>query len=151
MKWLRGLRWEEIDDNLILRHVTSKRGKEIEIDLHNAPLVMAELERLGTRPASGPVIIHANVGVPYKAMTFRYLWRKLATEAGIPKTVRNMDTRAGAITEALQAGANLEDVRKAATHSDTSMTVRYSRGDQQAVAEVMQLRAKNANKTGTES
>ena len=32
-KWVRGLRWEEIDENLILRHVTSMQQKEIELDL----------------------------------------------------------------------------------------------------------------------
>jgi hypothetical protein len=149
-KWLRGLRWDEIDQNLVLRHVTSKKQKEIEIDLHNAPLVLAELARYATVPKGGPIVVHEGTQLPYKAMTFRYLWRKVATKAGIPKTVKNMDTRAGAITEALQAGARIEAVRKAATHSDQGMTARYSRNDSAEIADVMKLRAERANKTGTE-
>ncbi len=39
-KWLRGLRWESIDENMTIRHVTSKRGKPIERSLRNAPMVM---------------------------------------------------------------------------------------------------------------
>jgi hypothetical protein len=54
------------------------------------------------------------------------VWRKVATAAGVPKTVYNMDSRAGAISEATDAGAELEHVRHAATHSDISMTQRYS-------------------------
>jgi hypothetical protein len=54
-----------------------------------------------------------------------------------------MDARAGAITEAIGAGAALEDVRHAATHSDISMTQRYSRGSAEKVAKVMQLRVKH--------
>jgi len=38
-KWLRGLRWSEIDENFILRHVTSKNNKPIEVDLELAPMV----------------------------------------------------------------------------------------------------------------
>jgi len=59
-----------------------------------------------------------------------------------------MDTRAGAISEATDAGAPLEKVRKAATHSNISMTQRYSRGDEQATAEVIRIRT--AHKTRTE-
>ena len=57
------------------------------------------------------------------------------------ETVRNMDSRAGAITEALSSGARMQSVRKAATHSTEAMTQKYSRGDEAEVAEVMQLRA----------
>jgi hypothetical protein len=58
-----------------------------------------------------------------------------------------MDTRAGAITEALEAGAPMDAVRKSATHSNSSMTQRYSRGDAEAVSNVLQHRAAHRNKT----
>ena len=152
-KWLRGLRWNEIDVNLILRHVTSKRiNKEIEVDLHNAPMVIEELKLLAglgpdtklTRdhlPASGAVI--KRDALPYLAINFRRDWRRAARAAGIPDDVYNMDSRAGAITEATELGADLEHVRHAATHSDIAMTQRYSRGSRQKVDNVMQLRAKS--------
>ena len=64
LKWLRGIRWSEIDDNLILRHVTSKRQKEIEVDLKLAPMVMEELALLGERQKSGPLIVNQATELP---------------------------------------------------------------------------------------
>ncbi len=149
-KWLRGIRWEEIDEQLILRHVTSKRQKEVEINLTLAPMVMEELrfdylivepfkrERL---PARGPVIVSEATGLPHNAWEFRRLWRDIARSCGIPDHIYNMDSRAGAITEAFSTGVAADAVRKSATHSELSTTNRYSRGDADAIAEVMRARA----------
>jgi hypothetical protein len=147
-KWITGMRWEEIDQNMILRHKTSKRGKDIEVNLRLAPMV---LEELGTDdrsilPAAGPLIISETTGFPYSTDDFRRKWREIADEVGVPKTIKNMDTRSGAISEATDAGADLEHVRHAATHSDIGMTQRYSRGATDKVAGVMQLRADHRNK-----
>lgn len=154
-KWLRGIRWSEIDDNLILRHVTSKRLKDVEVDLKLAPMVLDEFEKQfgGTTrdklPQTGPVIVYEKTGRCYVTYQFRWLWRRVASFAGIPKAVRNMDSRAGAISEATDAGAALEDVRHAATHGDIKMTQRYSRGSAEKTAKVMQLRSAHRNKGGT--
>lgn len=145
-KWLRGLRWDEIDDNLILRHVTSKRDKLIEIPLSLAPMVMEELALSG-RKATGPVIVFEHTGLPWRAVWFRKVWRQLADECGIPKSVRNMDSRAGAITEASEAGAPMEHIRKAATHSQIAQTEKYSRGDAEQAANVLRIRAEHRKKT----
>jgi integrase len=89
-KWMRGLRWNQIDENLILTHTTSWANKEIKFDLKNAPLVLRELKALNRRPAdSSPVIINRRTGRPFIAATFRALWRQIADEAGIPKNVKN--------------------------------------------------------------
>jgi hypothetical protein len=146
-KWLRGLRWSEIDRDLIVRHTTSKRQKDIEVDLKNAPMVIEELRYfLPDIPASGPMIVYEGTRVPYVAQQFRWMWRKVATAAGVPKTVYNMDSRAGAISEATDAGAELEHVRHAATHSDISMTQRYSRGSTEKIANVQQMRSAHRKK-----
>lgn len=150
LKWLKGLRWEEISDDLILTHTTSKRQKDIEIDLKNAPMVMEELKRLPKIPASGPVVVSDLNGRPWAAYEFRRQWRKLADAAGVPKTVLNMDSRAGAISEATDAGADLEHVRHAATHGDIAMTQRYSRNSTEKIASVQAKRTAHRNKTGTE-
>jgi hypothetical protein len=149
MKWLRGIRWEEIDENFIITHVTSKRQKEIVVDLKLADMVQQELllwfgaiDR-NRMPSSGPIIVSEMSGLPWRAVEYRRTWRKIADACGIPKTIKSMDTRAGAITEALKAGASLESVRKSATHSDIGMTQKYSRGDEEAIADVMKLRAAN--------
>lgn len=146
-KWLRGIRWEEIDDNLILRHTTSKKEKPIVVDLKLAPMVMAELERMGERPMTGPVILCELGRLPYVAADYRRRWRDMANSVGVPKTVWNMDTRSGAISEATDAGAELELVRHAAAHSQVSMTARYSRGSEEKIAKVMQLRVKHRGGT----
>jgi hypothetical protein len=48
--------------------------------------------------------------------------------AGLPDDVSNMDARAGAVTEALESGAPLEDVQRAATHSRSVTTLAMSAG-----------------------
>lgn len=144
-KWMRGVHWREVDGDLILRHVTSKRQKAVEVDLKLAPMVKEEMAYLrdGQILAGGPMVICELTGEPYRAHQFRRMWRIVANEAGVPKSVRNMDTRAGKITEALRLGAPLESVRKVATHSTSIMTNRYSRNDAEESAEVMRLCAEN--------
>lgn len=155
-KWLRGIKWSEItptpDGRLMLKHVTSKRQKEIEVDLRLAPMVMEELARTYPNglPTSGPVIIDDRSRIPFDANWFRQTWRTLARKCGIPDAVRNMDSRAGAITEGLIAtGGDLDSVRIAATHSNVTTTMGYSRGNAERTAAVMTKRGAHRNKTGT--
>lgn len=145
-KWLRGIRWEEIDDNMILRHTTSKRQKEVEVNLALCPMVMEEIALLEDRPTRGPIVISEYTMQPWMVTHFRRRWRQLAVAAGVPKSVRNMDSRAGAISEATDAGAELEHVRHAATHGDISMTQRYSRNARDKTDNVLRLRAAHRNK-----
>jgi len=60
-----------------------------------------------------------------------------------------MDSRAGAISEATDAGADLEQVRHAATHSNISMTQRYSRGAEGKIETVQLARIEHRNKGKT--
>jgi hypothetical protein len=94
VKWVRGLRWEEIDSNFVLRHDPGLGRKEIVFNLRKqAPRVMAELERLGTLPKSGPIVKYHLTGLPYRPIQFRRSWRVAANAAGIPKHIKNMDSR----------------------------------------------------------
>jgi hypothetical protein len=52
-KWITGLQWSSVNDNLILKHTTSKRQKGIEVDLKLAPMVMEVLAFLGGRRPRG--------------------------------------------------------------------------------------------------
>ena len=46
-KWLRGLRWNEIDaDTMILEHASSFDGTIVRLDLNAAPMVKEELAEL---------------------------------------------------------------------------------------------------------
>jgi hypothetical protein len=58
-----------------------------------------------------------------------------------------MDSRAGAISEATDAGIDIEHVRQAATHGDISMTQRYSRNGAEKTANVLRQRAAYRKKT----
>jgi len=169
-KWLRGIRWEEIDDNLILRHVTSKKQKETEVDLKLAPMVLEELQeycggqpvvttdpvtkkvmaRRDLLPATGPVILCEIHCYPWYETEFRRKWRKVANECGIPKNVFNMDSRSGAISEAIAAGVPLEFVRHAATHSDIAQTQQYDRIQAKATRRAMEARVESRKKPSTE-
>jgi hypothetical protein len=149
-KWLRGITWQEIDNDLVLRHVTSKRQKLIELNLTLAPMVMQELRaeffivepasRATRLPLRGPVVVSEETGKPYAAHEFRRLWRYIARRCGVPDTTFNMDSRAGAISEASDAGISLELIRHAATHSDVATTARYSRGSSEKTEQVQRLR-----------
>lgn len=169
-KWLRGIRWEEIDDNLILKHITSKKQKLTEVDLKLAPMVLEELQiyagderlvlvdevtkkvtvRRDLLPASGPIILNELTMMPWSANEYRRKWRKIARHCEVPDEVFSMDSRSGAISEAIAAGAPIEFVRHAATHSDVSQTADYDRGQAEATAKVMKLRmaSRNRPKTG---
>lgn len=155
-KWIKGVRWEGVDENLILRHITSKRKKLITVDLTLAPMVMEELllcfgsTDRSAMPAGGPIIKAHQFDMPWQDQAFCKAWRKLANQCGVPSSTRNMDTRATAITEASNSGASIEHIKHMATHSDIKMTEKYSRGAEDKVAGVMKARtAHRQNKTGT--
>jgi hypothetical protein len=152
-KWQRGLRWEEISNTMKLSHPISKSrtGKILERDLTLYPMVMAELAKIPPEKRTGPVVVaewKSAAGRPWKQSWFRQKWRLVATKAGIPKSVWNMDSRAGGITETIEAtGGNIEVARKEAEHSDSKTTMRYSRRKAEALKEatilVGDFRAKN--------
>jgi hypothetical protein len=150
-KWVKGLRWEEIDADFVLDHLTSKKKKPAAIELLIEPMVVEELRRLArlspnaklTRdkfPERGPVIVCERSGVPWRADKFRRRWRELARACNISDKVKEMDSRAGAISEALDAEVPIEHVSSAATHSDTKMTRRYNRSQQTQTANAMSKR-----------
>jgi hypothetical protein len=63
-----------------------------------------------------------------------------ARASGIPDHIWNMDARAGGISEADDAGADLDAIRSAAGHTQTSTTARYVRGTIGKSREVAKLR-----------
>ena len=101
-KWLSGLRWSDIDEELILT-VTADR----KIDLKNCPMVMEELAHIGyPLPVSGPVIVDEASGLPYLPQQFCREWRAAADAVGIPKSICNMDSRPRASTPTEVAAEN---------------------------------------------
>lgn len=150
-KWLRGMRHEEISSTFNISHPISKsrhHGKVLDRDLRLYPMVMAELERIPQEKRRGPLVVCELTGRPWRGNTFRMHWRKIATKAGVPEGVWNMDSRAGGITETIEAtNGNLEAARKEAEHSNAKTTERYSRRKRQSndatAVIVADFRAKN--------
>ncbi len=62
-----------------------------------------------------------------------------------------MDTRAGAATEANEAGAGLEAIQAALAHSRTDTTLRYIRRQSRKIADVAKARSQSReqNRSGT--
>ncbi|WP_238180118.1 integrase [Methylobacterium haplocladii] len=127
-RWANGLTWSDIDANLVIRKATTKTGAFAAHDLKLCPLVRDLIEMIPHEARVGPVIIDELAGRPFAESAYGREWRVVARAAGVPDHVWNMDARAGAITEAEDAGADLDHIRSAAAHSQTATTQRYSRG-----------------------
>jgi hypothetical protein len=140
-RWANGLTWNHIGPDMILRKRTTKTGAEVAFDLKLYPLVMEELELVPADRRVGPMIISEQTGLAYRSERFSKTWRDIATAAGVPRDVYNMDSRSGGITEAASAGAPLELIRHHATHRDPKMTARYSRPSPEQNNTVAKLRA----------
>lgn len=136
-KWF-GLRWEHIDEHLVLRFVPSKTqgktGKSVTYPLSMAPMVMEELTMLPpAETRSGPVVINGRTGLPPTANNFRKGWYHDRAVAGITKKAWARDLRASGITEARGADVKLDDAAMVAGHSSTRTTgAVYDRANLQA-------------------
>lgn len=137
--WEWGLTWGHIDSAMKLAKPTSKsNGTEIaEHALVNYPDVLAELPPRGV----GPILVDERSKLPWKKAHFSRTFRKIARAAGWPDAVWNMDSRAGAVSEAFEAGATPADVMRTATHTQMSTTMLYNRGSVVQSGRVAELRA----------
>ena len=152
-RWRDGLLWSDIDERGILTKTTSKTGKVAEHDTMQYPFLREIIDRVPVEKRFGPVIKSEATGLPYRHRYFTGQWRKIASEAGVPKELWNRDSRAGGITEGGDAGADIEMLRHHANHDNIATTQRYNRGTLGKTAKVAHLRvahrgAKNGSKTG---
>jgi len=126
-RW-RGLTVGQISKSQIMTLTTSKTGAEVSRDLTLYPLVQLALENYRI-PDVGPVVIDENTGKPYWENRYTTKFRAIRDAAGVPADVWSMDTRAGAVTETVDATGSLDSGRDLATHSTVQMTAKYNRGD----------------------
>jgi hypothetical protein len=86
-KWVRGLRWSDIDDNMVLRRaLTSGRReehKEIKYSLKRAQMIMEEINRVPLAKRVGPMIICEFSNLPWSQFEFRRKLKIVAEKAGI--------------------------------------------------------------------
>lgn len=156
-KWLFGARWSDISDDLVLTVRVSKSirgrhasglagtGKFERFNLRSYPMVMEELD-LTLVGRGAPLIVCEITGRPWDAKHYAHTWRTIARAAGVPDEVQSRDSRAGAITEGIDSGARLEEMRKVAGHSQIGMTARYDRGAETTRDRVAKLRTERRGK-----
>jgi hypothetical protein len=87
-KWIRGLRWSDLDDSLILRRVITdgrrnQKKKEVEYSLRRSQMTMEEINRVPTERRKGPMIICEFSNLPWSANEFRRKWKIVAEKAGM--------------------------------------------------------------------
>lgn len=140
-RWMNGLTWSDIGPDLVISKATTKTGVIVAADLKLCPLVRAQLDKVPADQRVGPLVVDEVAGRPFAEWAYGREWRVVARAAGIPDHLWNMDARAGAITEAEDAGAELDTIRGAVGHTQASTTARYSRGALGKARKVAELRA----------
>lgn len=140
-RWRDGLLWSNIDENGILIKVTSKVEDIVaEHDTMAYPFLRTMIDKVPPEKRVGPMIVSEMTGLPYRQKYFARVWRKIATEAGVPKHIWNRDSRAGGVTEGSDAGADLEHLRHHANHKNSQTTQRYNRKTLEKTKQVAELR-----------
>ena len=149
-RWRDGLTWANLDQNGILRKQTTKvEDVTAEHDTKEYPFLQKMLDMFPASSRIGPMIKCEATGLPYRRRHYADVWRALATEAGIPKSVWNRDSRAGGVTEGSDAGADLEHLRHHANHKNSQTTQRYNRTTLEKTRQVAKLRvAARSDKNG---
>ncbi|QDC00325.1 tyrosine-type recombinase/integrase [Mesorhizobium sp. 8] len=122
----RGLRWEDIDADMVLRYVPSKTsaktGLAVTFPLSKAPMVMEEMKHWSEEKRSGPIIVCERTRRPYGSADFSGCWRLDSKACGLSSKVWARDLRASGITEGRAAGTATDDVAKVAGHASTKTT-----------------------------
>lgn len=139
-RWNSGVLWSDINANGTLRKKTSKTSTLGEWHLPSFSLVSRVLAGFPAEERVGPMVIDEATGRPYQRHRYSRMWRLVATAAGVPASVWNRDSRAGAITEGSEAGAEANDLQTMATHADAATTRRYIRSTEGAISRVANLR-----------
>ncbi len=109
LRWANGLTWEDLATDTIVKE-TTKTGAMIAHDLTLCPMTRALISLVPAEARVGPLIVDERAGRPYAKYGYAREWRVVARAAAIPDHVWNMDARAGAITEAEDAGAELDTI-----------------------------------------
>jgi integrase len=154
-KW-HGLRWEDIDANLLLEYTPSKTaettGRAMVYPLTKAPMVLEELQHWPQEVRAGPVIVAPTTNLPYQEQNWRKRYNKDRKAAGIASNVWARDLRASGITEGRAYNASIDDAGKVAGHSGTRTTkVIYDRAVLEAADRFADARIRGRERSGNSS
>lgn len=98
-KWVGGLMWSDIDENMTLRRKlpVGRNGEEqlMEWDLRRLAMIMEEVNSVPQWKRTGPMIICEYSGKPWSPNEFRRKWRIVADAAGIPSNIQMADGARG--------------------------------------------------------
>jgi hypothetical protein len=140
--WTGYFTWENIPGwRWRMKTSKSKYRTAAQFDLTDYGLLFPLLEAVPHDQRHG-AIVKSEHGLPVRYRSYVRWFRQIARAAGIPDAVWSMDARAGAATEAEEAGVPIEDIRDALTHSESCMTVRYIRRRAKKITEVAEARAR---------
>jgi hypothetical protein len=127
--WVGSFTWENVPGwRWRMKTSKSKYRQAVDFDLSIFGLLLPLLERVALADRHG-AIVKGEHGLPVRERSYRKWFRAIARAAGIPDEVWNMDSRAGAATEAEEAGVPLGDIADLLTHSQggAGTTPRYIR------------------------
>jgi hypothetical protein len=125
--WAGFFTWENIAGwRWRMKTSKSKYRSAADFDLTKYTLLLPLLEAVPLDQRIGAIVKGAK-GLPIRRDMYGRWFRQIARAAGIPDEVWNMDARAGGATEADEAGAAIEAIQGALTHTKESTTLRYLR------------------------
>ena len=139
-EWHGAFTWENVP-GWRLRLKTSKTRAAAVFTLSNYPLLFPLLEAVPHSERTG-AIIKGEHGLPMRERSYRKWFRAIARAAEIPDEVWSMDSRAGAATEADEAGVPLGGISDMLTHGVEGTTVRYLRRREKKIADAARARVK---------
>lgn len=127
--WRDGMTWDMIDKEGVFRKLVSKTAfSSEEIAAHvisDYPDLAAEIAQIPTERRIGPIVLNVKTGLPPTEPQCRRVFRRVARAIGLPENVQNRDARAGADTEAYEAGATAEESMALLTHTQEHTNRRY--------------------------
>ncbi len=146
LRWHDGLTWNHVDADLTaFTKVISKTSRSLpeptRFSLTDAAEIRGRLRLLGNGKRVGPVIISERLGMPYTIEAWGRAFARLRDHLGLPKEITSMDTRAGALTEGSEMGADLMILRDGAGHMNSNTTNRYLRSREENIGKLVRLRS----------
>lgn len=146
--WSGYFTWENIPGwRWRMKTSKSKYRAAADFDLTRYSLLFPLLDAVPLGERTG-AIVKGEHGLPVRERSYRKWFRPIAHAAGIPDEVWSMDARAGGATEAEEAGAHLDAIQGALTHSKAQTTLRYLRKNKAKIASVADARAKKRVEDG---
>jgi hypothetical protein len=149
-KWSGFFRWENIPGwRWRMRTSKSKYRTAADFDLTIYGYLFPLLEAVPHAERQG-AIVKGEHALPMRERTYRKWFRQIARAADIPDEVWSTDSRAGAATEAEEAGVDRRMIQDTLIHADDRNTIRYVRRRSAKIREVAKARAqKRENDGGT--